>query len=83
MLVIRRRAGQSILVGNEVEIQVLDVSASHVKLGILAPRPVSVLRKEVLLVSEQNRAASKTSGSEVQKLAVALNKSSSTAHSNR
>jgi carbon storage regulator len=68
MLVIRRRPGESILLGADVEIQILDASASHVKLGIRAPRSVAVVRKEILLVGQQNRAASELSDAEMQKL---------------
>lgn len=58
MLLIRRRAGESILIGEEIEIQVIDLTPSRVKLGIIAPREVLVLRKEIRLSAEQNRAAS-------------------------
>ena len=58
MLLIRRRAGESILIGKEIEIQIVDLSPSRVKIGIIAPREVVVLRKEVKLSSEQNIAAS-------------------------
>jgi carbon storage regulator len=57
MLVIRRRAGESILVGDDVEIQILDVSPTRVKLGIVAPQNVTILRSEVKLTKEQNLAA--------------------------
>lgn len=57
MLVIRRRAGESIVIDGGIEIQVLEVSASRVKLGIAAPAEVAVARKEVVLAREQNRAA--------------------------
>ena len=58
MLLIRRRVGESILLGEDVEIQVIDITPSRVKLGIIAPREVPVLRKEIRLSAEQNRAAS-------------------------
>ena len=59
MLIIRRKAGESLLIGPEVEIEIIDVSASRVKLGIRAPREILVLRKEVRLAGEQNLAASR------------------------
>jgi carbon storage regulator len=59
MLVIRRRLGESILIGENVEVQIVDLSSSRVKLGISAPRQVSILRKEVRLTQEENRAASR------------------------
>ena len=57
MLIIRRRAGESILVGPDVEIEVVELSSGRVKLGIRAPRQIVVLRKEVRLAAEQNLAA--------------------------
>ncbi len=58
MLVIRRRAGESLLVGDSVEVEVLEVTQGQVKLGIRAPREVVVLRKEVQVATDENRAAS-------------------------
>ena len=58
MLVIRRRAGESLLVGDSVEVEVLEVTQGQVKLGIRAPREIVVLRKEVRIAAEENRAAS-------------------------
>lgn len=60
MLVIRRRAGESLLIGENVELEVLDIGANQVKLGIRAPREVPVLRKEIQLTRQQNQAASQT-----------------------
>jgi carbon storage regulator len=57
MLVIRRRAGESLLIGEDVEIQILDVSPTRVKLGIVAPHDVTVLRSELKLTKEENLAA--------------------------
>lgn len=65
MLVIRRRAGESFLIGEDVEIEILEMSTSQVKLGIRAPREISVLRKEVFLTREQNRAAARSSSPDV------------------
>ena len=74
MLVIRRRPGESILLGGDIEIEVLDASASHVKLGIRAPRSVAVVRKEILLVGEHNRAASGLSDAEIRTLLESFHK---------
>ncbi len=60
MLVIRRRAGESIVIAGDVEIEVLETSPTRVKLGIRAPKEVSVMRKEVGLTAEENHAASRT-----------------------
>jgi carbon storage regulator len=59
MLVIRRRAGESVMVGAEIEIQIIEVTHNRVKLGITAPAQVSVVRKEAQLTREQNVAAAR------------------------
>jgi carbon storage regulator len=59
MLIIRRRPGQSILVGEDVEIQIIEIGPTRVKLGITAPDRVTVTRKEVKLIREQNLDASR------------------------
>lgn len=57
MLVIRRRPGETLVIGEDVEIQVLSSSASQVKLGIRAPRSVNVVRQEIRMVGQQNQAS--------------------------
>jgi carbon storage regulator len=59
MLVIRRRVGESFLIDANIEVQVLEVSPTQVKLGITAPRDIPILRKEVHLTGQQNQAASR------------------------
>ena len=54
MLIVRRRVGQAILIGDQVEVHVLEVSPGRVKLGIVAPREVTVMRAEVKLTREAN-----------------------------
>jgi carbon storage regulator len=57
MLVLRRRAGESLLIGNDVEIEVLAITAQGAKIGIRAPRETVVLRKELKITQQQNEAA--------------------------
>lgn len=57
MLIMWRRAGESLLVGDSVEIEVLDAKANRVKLGISAPASVQIVRKEARLIREENLAA--------------------------
>jgi carbon storage regulator len=57
MLVIRRRAGESLLIGENIEIEILSLTPSQVKLGIRAPQDVPILRKEIQLTNDQNRQA--------------------------
>ena len=47
MLVLTRRIGDKVLLGEEIEITVVDIRGNQVKLGISAPRALSVLRAEL------------------------------------
>lgn len=47
MLVLTRKTDQSIMVGSDIEITILEVRGEQVRIGIRAPRQVSVHRKEV------------------------------------
>lgn len=59
MLVIRRKQGESILIGDGIEVEVIDVASGRVKIGIKAPPSVPILRKEVQMVARQNAAAAR------------------------
>jgi carbon storage regulator len=48
MLVLTRKTNQSIKIGDDIEITVLSVSGDKVRIGIEAPRDISVFRREVL-----------------------------------
>src|SRR5262245_7328747 len=62
MLVISRRKGQSITIGDEIELVVTELHRSTVKLGIRAPRGLAVLRGEIReTIEEANRAAAASS----------------------
>ncbi len=74
MLVIRRRAGESFFIDDDVEIEILEVGATQVKLGIVAPMDVAILRKEVYITRKQNKAAARDISSlELASLANKLN----------
>ena len=57
MLVLRRRAGECLLIGDDIEIEVLAVTSQGAKIGIRAPRETMILRKELKITQEQNEAA--------------------------
>ena len=48
MLVLTRRKNQSIVIGNDIVITVLEVKGDNIRLGITAPRDVQVYREELL-----------------------------------
>ena len=58
MLVIRRKSGEVVLIGRDVQIEVLEVTGSQVKLGVTAPKDVLIMRKEVHITRQQNAVAS-------------------------
>jgi carbon storage regulator len=60
MLIMRRREGESILIGEDIEIQIIHAGPSRVKIGIVAPRSIPVVTKESKLVRRQNVAAAQS-----------------------
>lgn len=57
MLVIRRKAGEAVVLTGGIEVVVLEAGPHGVKLGFSAPQEVVVLRKEIRLAQEANMAA--------------------------
>jgi carbon storage regulator len=57
MLVLTRKAGQSIIIGDEIEVEVLSVAGEKVRLGISAPREVEIFRHEVYERIQEEREA--------------------------
>ncbi|MCR5032486.1 MAG: carbon storage regulator CsrA [Lachnospiraceae bacterium] len=56
MLALSRKKGESIVINNNVEITILEVKGDQVKVGITAPKEVSIYRKEVYLqIQESNQ----------------------------
>lgn len=57
MLILQRKAGESLFVGEDVEISVLSVEAGRVRLAIDAPKSVPILRSELKNAAATNREA--------------------------
>jgi len=58
LLVISRKAGESFLVGNEVEVKILKIEGNEVKIGITAPLYVKIYRSEIYQrIVEENKTA--------------------------
>jgi carbon storage regulator len=55
MLVLTRKANQSIMIGDEIEVSVLAIMGEKVRIGIDAPRTVPVFRKEVYVEIQEAR----------------------------
>ena len=61
MLALSRKAGESIIINNDIEIVVLDVKGEQVKIGINAPKTVPIFRKEIYeQIQEANKEAMET-----------------------
>jgi carbon storage regulator len=60
MLIMSRREGEVILIGEDIEIVIAHIGRSRVKVGIRAPRDLAVVAREVKLVRDENRAAADT-----------------------
>ena len=61
MLALTRKKGESLVINNNIEVTILEIRGDQIKLGISAPRDVSIYRKEVYLqIQEENKAALET-----------------------
>jgi len=73
VLVLSRRVGESIMIGPDVVVTVLEVRPDLVRIGIKAPRDVEVHREEVFIeVQQANRSAASPSQKDVEALAAGL-----------
>jgi carbon storage regulator len=60
MLVLTRKTGEAIQIGDDIEITVLSVKGDQIKLGINAPKNIEIHRKEIYVsIQEENEQASK------------------------
>jgi carbon storage regulator len=69
VLVLRRRAGESVLIGDEIEIELLAITQQGAKIGIRAPKETIVLRKELKITQDANtQAASGPSATDLEQV---------------
>jgi carbon storage regulator len=58
MLALSRKSNESIMLGNDIEITVLEIKGDQVKIGVKAPKSVAIFRKEIYLqIQEENKKA--------------------------
>lgn len=69
MLVLSRKPGQSIIIGEDIVVTVLEIHGDQVRLGIEAPKELSVHREEIYIsIKEENAAAARSDAKMVQGL---------------
>ncbi|SFC24076.1 carbon storage regulator CsrA [Peribacillus sp. B-H-3] len=57
MLVLTRKTGESIMIGDDIEITIVAVEGEQIKLGIQAPKDIDIHRKEIYLSIQQENSA--------------------------
>ncbi|ATP39071.1 carbon storage regulator [Solibacillus sp. R5-41] len=58
MLVLSRKKGETIMIGDQIEVKILSIDGDQVKLGIVAPKSVKVHRSEIFdAIQAQNKEA--------------------------
>ena len=62
MLILQRRAGESLVIGEDITVSVLSVDGNRVRLAITAPEDVPILRTELLTARQTNRDAAAEEG---------------------
>lgn len=77
MLVLSRKVDESIMIGDNVEITVVELRGDHVKIGIKAPRHISVHRKEIYeAIQRENFEAARVATPDLAGLAAQFKKKS-------
>lgn len=58
MLALSRKVNESLIIGNDIEVTILEIKGDQVKVGISAPKSVPIYRKEIYLqIQESNKEA--------------------------
>ena len=59
MLILQRKAGESLVIGDDITVRVISVDGTRVRLAISAPEDVPILRSELIVATAANRDSAK------------------------
>ncbi|MCX7772883.1 MAG: carbon storage regulator CsrA [Clostridia bacterium] len=69
MLVLTRKKGQALMIGNDIELSIIDIQGDQVRIGISAPKSVTIHRKEVFEeIKRENLSAVAQKETDIQEL---------------
>jgi len=69
MLVLTRKRNQTLIIGEDIEITVLEIQGDQIRLGVNAPKDIKIYRKELYLeIQEENKSAAKSAAQASQSL---------------
>lgn len=68
MLILSRKVGESVTIGNDIVVKVVSLSGNQIRLGITAPREVRVLREEIFEAMQAENRAAATAADSVRRL---------------
>ena len=60
MLIITRRAGEKIALGDDIKVEIMEITGNSVRIGVAAPRSLPIYREEIwAAVKEENQASAR------------------------
>ena len=69
MLILTRKLGQSITIGDDIKVTILDIHGKQVRLGVVAPQKVVVHREEIYQkIQEENKRAAMANANDLEKI---------------
>jgi len=68
MLVLQRKVGQTLFIGEDIKVTIQEIGADKVKISIEAPKEISILREELVDAAQNNKEAAETSATSLSSL---------------